>query len=399
MQETPNGPSERLWNRDYCLVMAVNLSLYFSFYLLTPLLPLYLSEHFGAGKDAIGLALSGYTVMALLMRPFCGYLVDSYPRRVVMLVSLAAYFALFGGYLVAGGLLLFCIVRTLHGAPFGAVTVANSTVAIDVLAPSRRQEGVGYYGLSNNVACAIAPTVGLTVYHYTGNFQLLFWIAFVVAGIGLAVSSRIRLRERQLIRQRQVLSLDRFFLLRGWAIAVNVLIFGICYGVLSNFLAIYGKETMGVTGGTGLYFAVLSAGLILSRLVGVRSLRDGHLRRNAGIGVALSTVGYTLFVACPDAAGYYGSALLIGLGNGHFWPAFQNMILQVARKDERGTANSTIFTAWDLGMGLGIVMGGFVAEHAGYVAAFTAVAAIHVVGAVFFFCTGRTKRTIFEQRI
>ena len=54
--------NERLWNLNYCKVMTANFSLFFAFYVLTPLLPLYLSEHFGATKDVIGLVLSGYTI-------------------------------------------------------------------------------------------------------------------------------------------------------------------------------------------------------------------------------------------------------------------------------------------------------------------------------------------------
>ena len=61
-----------LWNKEYVKVMATNFLLYFAFYLLTPLLPLYLSETFGATKDVIGIVLSGYTVAALIVRPFCG---------------------------------------------------------------------------------------------------------------------------------------------------------------------------------------------------------------------------------------------------------------------------------------------------------------------------------------
>ena len=175
---------ERLWNKNYCRVMAANFALFFAFYLLTPLLPLYLVERFDATKDIVGLVLSGYTLTALLARPFSGFLVDTFPRKRVLMLCFLLFFIFFGGYLGASSLLLFTIVRTLHGAPFGALTVANSTVAIDVLPSSRRNEGIGYYGLSNNLAMAIAPTVAIYLYRLTDNFQLLFWLA-------LASSSRL----------------------------------------------------------------------------------------------------------------------------------------------------------------------------------------------------------------
>lgn len=389
---------DKLWNSNYWKVMTANFSMSFAFYLLAPLLPLYLSEHFGAGKELIGLVLSGYAITALLVRPFSGFLADSFPRKRVLLISLCLYFVFFGGYLVAGSIVLFAIVRTLHGGPFGAASVANSTMAIDVLPSSRRTEGIGYYGLSNNVATAIAPSVGLLVYQWTGNFDILFIIAFAVAGLGFWADSTIKVKSRQLINNKKALSLDRFFLLKGWAIGVNISIFGICYGVLSNYLAIYSKEEMGMTGGTGVFFLLLALGLIMSRLTGVRSLRQGKIVANVGQGVVFSTIGYLLFVACPNEIGYYGAPLLIGWGNGHFWPAFQNMIINVANKDERGTANSTLLTAWDLGVGVGIVLGGSLAENINFSFAFWTVAAIHIVGALFFIITRRDylKRTILN---
>ena len=175
-------------------MMVANFSLFFAFYVLTPLLPLYLSEHFGATKDIIGLVLSGYTITALLFRPFSGYMVDSFPRKTVLMVCFGAFSIFFAGYLAAGTLLMFTIVRTLHGGPFGALTVSNSTVAIDVLPSSRRTEGIGYYGMSNNLAMAIAPTVGIFIYKLTESFELLFWIALVVACVGWLVDYSLDLK-------------------------------------------------------------------------------------------------------------------------------------------------------------------------------------------------------------
>ena len=378
--------------------MTANFTLFFAFYVLTPLLPLYLSEHFGATKDVIGLVLSGYTITALLFRPFSGYVVDSFPRKTVLMISFGAFAIFFAGYLAASTLLLFMIVRTLHGGPFGALTVANSTVAIDVLPSSRRTEGIGYYGLSNNLAMALAPTIGIFIYRYSHSFELLFWLALVVACVGWLVDSTVSLSAREMARPKSKLSLDRFFLVRGWLLGVNMVAFGFSFGVLSNYLAIYGKEVMGITGGTGAYFMLCSIGLILSRLQGGKALRQGRVTHNAGEGMVISLIGYTLFILMPTLAkcsmvnvqwsmviGYYGSALLIGLGNGHMWPAFQNMTINVASNSQRGTANSTILISGDIGMGLGILVGGVIAEFLGYAAAFWTVVVVNASGVACFF--------------
>ena len=379
--------------------MAANFTLFFAFYVLTPLLPLYLSEHFGATKDVIGLVLSGYTITALLFRPFSGYVVDSFPRKMVLMVSFSVFAIFFAGYLAASTLLLFTIVRTLHGGPFGALTVANSTVAIDVLPSSRRTEGIGYYGLSNNLAMAIAPTIGIFIYQLTNSFEFLFWLALIVATTGWLIDSTVKLKPRNSRDSSQDrssrLSLDRFFLTRGWLLGLNMVAFGFSFGVLSNYLAIYGKEVMGITGGTGTYFMLCSVGLILSRLQGSKALRDGRVTHNAATGMVISLVGYTLFILMPTLAqslmfiGYYGSALLIGLGNGHMWPAFQNMTINVATNKQRGTANSTILISWDIGMGLGILVGGIVAELISYSAAFWTVVLVNGTGVATYFLATR----------
>ena len=388
---------DRLWNRNYCRVMTANFALFFAFYLLTPLLPLYLVERFDATKDVVGFVLSGYTLTALLARPFSGFLVDTFPRKRVLMVCFALFFVFFGGYLGASSLLLFTIVRTLHGAPFGALTVANSTMAIDVLPSSRRNEGIGYYGLSNNLAMAIAPTMAIYLYKFTDNFELLFWLALVIAGLGMAAVSPLPSAPKaddhkssgsqaaKHVASKGLLRLDRFFLMRAWLLAVNMMFFGLCFGVISNYLAIYSRDVMGITGGTGTWFLLVSVGLMSSRLQGAKALREGKLVMNAAEGTVISSVAYLLFVLSPNVVGYYGSALLLGLGNGHLWPAFQNMIISMAHHNERGTANSTLLISWDVGIGLGVLAGGFVCEHFSYEAAFWMVALSQLLGMFLFF--------------
>lgn len=387
--------TERLWNINYVKVMLTNFFLYFAFYILTPLLPLYLSEVFGASKDIIGIVLSGYTIAALLVRPFSGYIVDSFSRKKVLLVCLMTFFVFFAGYIAASTLLMFAICRTLHGAPFGAVTVANNTCAIDVLPTSRRNEGLGLYGLSNNLAMAIAPSVGIYIHQLTGSYMVLFWIAFFVALAGVISAGTVQLPTKEIIRNKEKISLDRFFLTRAWLLAINIGMFSFCWGVLSNYLAIYSKEELGMVGGTGTFFAIISMGLFASRLQGRKALSRGKLSQNAMEGMLISLVGYTIFVAIPHPITYYLTAALIGLGNGHLYPAFLNMFVNVARHDQRGTATSSILTSWDIGMGIGVLLGGFVAEHFGYTTTFWMVAIENAMAVLLFLLLGKT---FFESR-
>ena len=384
MKQHNNIPQERLWNANYLRTWVANFMIFFSFMLLTPLMPSYLSEVFGADKQTIGIVLSGYTLTALMIRSLSGFLVDSFPRRIVLMTSYFLFALCFGGYLMAGSLLLFAIVRTLHGAPFGATTVANSTVAIDVLPSSRRAEGIGYYGLSNNIATAISPTVALLLFDRFQSYDMLFWVALLTSLLGLWSTSQVKMRERDIQRDHRPLSLDRFILIKGWREGIAMICYAFSYGVLATYIAIYGKEELGITGGTGLFFMLLAIGLILSRLVGSRTLRQGKVTQNATGGTAISLFGYLLFAAVHNPWGYYGAALIIGLGNGHMFPAFQTMFINLAENSQRGTANSTLLVSWDIGIGLGTLVGGIVAEHVGYSAAFWTAWGVNVAGVMIY---------------
>lgn len=385
---------EPLLTANYVKVWSANFMIFFSFMLIMPLLPLYLNDEFGAGKHTIGLILSGYTITALVARVFSGYIVDSYPRRTVLLLSYSLFSFFFLGYLVGGSLLLFAIVRTLHGAPFGTTTVSNSTVAIDVLHPSRRAEGIGYYGLSNNLATAISPSIGLYLYEVTGNYQLIFSLAFFMSLLGVIINSTVKMKEKKeptvqkphyAKPEKGLMRLDRFFLVKGWSEGVVMACLSFSYGVLSTYIAIYSKEVMGVTSGTGVFFLILSLGLIMSRLVGSRSLRKGLVLRNATVGMTISVFSYLMFVAIDNYWGYFGCAIILGLGNGHMFPAMQTMFVNLAPSNRRGTANSSLLTSWDAGVGLGVVLGGIVSELFGYREAFWMAWGVNLMGVIFFY--------------
>lgn len=365
--------------------------IFFSFMLIMPILPLYLSEEFGSGKHTIGVVLSGYTIMALLARIFSGYIVDTYNRKTVLLLSYGLFATFFLGYLIGGSLILFAIIRTLHGAPFGTVTVSNSTVAIDVLPAERRAEGIGYYGLSNNLATAISPTVGIYIYEVWGNFQAIFLLSFLMAAAGFLISTTVKHTPPSKIAAGLVppknspISLDRFFLVKGWSVGLMLAMLSFSYGVLSTYIAIYAKEELGMTQGAAAFFLILSVSLMVSRLTGSKSLRTGRVVHNATVGMTISVFSYLAFAAIHNYWGFFGCAIILGLGNGHMFPAVQTMFVNLAPNNRRGTANSSMLTSWDVGVGAGVVIGGIASELSGYNAAFWIAAIVNIIGVLFFF--------------
>ena len=92
---------DKLFTRSYVAILAANFLMFMGFYLLLPILPFYLSESYGIDKAMIGTALSCYVVAALCVRPFAGYLLDTFARKPLYLLAYGVFTIVFNLYLCA----------------------------------------------------------------------------------------------------------------------------------------------------------------------------------------------------------------------------------------------------------------------------------------------------------
>ena len=363
---------DKLVTKNYIEILAANFLLYFGFYLLMPVLPFYLAEIFNSEKGTIGIILSCYTIAALCIRPFSGYLLDTFARKPLYLLAYFLFTAAFGGYLLAGTLTLFTLIRIFHGLAFGTVTVAGNTVVIDILPSSRRGEGLGYYGMMNNTAMSIGPMVGLFL-HNAYSFEVIFWCALVSCALGLVMASLVNPPVKEPVK-REPISLDRFILLKGIPAGICLLLLSVPYGMTSNYIAMYSQQ-IGITAETGFFFTFMAFGMATSRLFSGRLVDRGKITQV----IDFSRQWTTYF--------FFFIALLLGIGFGTMFPAFNTLFVNLAPNSQRGTATSTYLTSWDVGIGVGMLAGGYIAQIATFKIAYLFGAVLTVISLFYF----RTK--------
>lgn len=381
---------DKLVTRSYIFILAANFLLYFGFYLLLPILPFYLTEVFHSSNATIGLILSCYTIAALCMRPFSGYLLDTFARKPLYLFAYFIFTGIFAGYLFAGALTLFTILRVFHGFAFGTVTVGGNTIVIDIMPSSRRGEGLGYYGIMNNTAMSIGPMVGLFL-HEVYSFEVIFICAFVSCFIGLIMASLVKTPARKCVK-REAISLDRFILIKGIPAGIDLMLLSVPYGMTTTYVAIYAKN-MGITSGTGLFFTFMAIGMAVSRLFSGKQVDKGRIRTVISWGMYLVCACYFLLSACNFLMDYsrvattgifFAIALLLGIGFGTMFPAFNTLFVNLAPNSQRGTATSTYLTSWDMGIGAGVLIGGYIGQFATFDKAFFFGACLTVFSVIYF---------------
>ena len=382
---------DRLVTPGYCFILAANFLLYFGFWLLIPVLPFYLSEIFNAGNSTIGIILSCYTVAALCIRPFSGYFLDSFARKPLYLLAYFIFMTMFAGYIIAGSLVLFILFRIIHGVSFGMVTVGGNTVVIDIMPSSRRGEGLGYYGLSNNIAMAVGPMSGLFLHDAGMSYTTIFCCSLGSCIAGFICASLVKTPYKPPVK-REPISLDRFILLKGIPAGISLLLLSIPYGMTTNYVAMYAKE-IGINATTGFFFTFMAVGMAISRIFSGRIVDRGKITQVISAGLYIVVFSFFLLSACVYIIDwnsmacsiiFFAVALLLGVGFGIMFPAYNTLFVNLAPNNQRGTATSTYLTSWDVGIGIGMLTGGYIAEVSTFDKAYLFGACLTIISMLYF---------------
>ena len=382
---------DKLVTSSYCFILAANFLLYFGFWLLIPVLPFYLSEVFSTGNSTIGIILSCYTVAALCIRPFSGYFLDSFARKPLYLMAYFIFMTMFAGYIIAGSLTLFILFRIIQGVSFGMVTVGGNTVVIDIMPSSRRGEGLGYYGLSNNIAMAVGPMSGLFLHDAGMSFTTIFCCSLGSCIAGFVCASLVKTPYKPPVK-REPISLDRFILLKGIPAGISLLLLSIPYGMTTNYVAMYAKQ-IGINATTGFFFTFMAIGMAISRIFSGKIVDRGKITQVISAGLYLVVFSFFLLSACVYLISwnnmlctvvFFAVALLLGVGFGIMFPAYNTLFVNLAPNSQRGTATSTYLTSWDVGIGIGMLTGGYIAEVSTFDKAYLFGACLTIVSMLYF---------------
>ncbi|MDO4180261.1 MAG: MFS transporter [Bacteroidales bacterium] len=382
---------DKLITTSYIEILAANFLLFFGFWLLMPVLPFYLSEVFGADKASIGAVLCCYTIAALCIRPFSGYLLDTFSRKPLYLLAYFVFTSIFGGYIIAGTLTLFILFRIVHGVSFGMVTVSGNTIVIDIMPSSRRGEGLGYYGLTNNIAMSIGPMTGLFLHDAGVGYPFIFCCSLGSCIAGFICAFLVKTTYKPPVK-REPISLDRFILLKGLPAGLSLLLLSIPYGMTTNYVAMYAKQ-IGIQVSTGFFFTFMAVGMAVSRLFSGRLVDKGKITQVIEAGLylvcfcffGLSSCGWLIDWSLQLTTYFlFTIALLLGIGFGTMFPAYNTLFVNLAPNNQRGTATSTYLTSWDVGIGAGMLLGGYIAEVATFRMAYLCGAVLTVVSLFYF---------------
>jgi MFS family permease len=352
-----------LWTKSFLITALANLLLFFSFQMLIPTIPTHLSQ-LGGDNVQVGLVIGIFTISSLLTRPFAGRALDLLGRKHVLLVGLVICAFTIAGYSYIAAVTLILAARFVHGIGWGLSTTSLGTVISDIIPPERRGEGMGYYGLSNTFAMAVGPLTGLWLMQSYG-FPYVLLVSTFLAILSLFSSLFITYPKPQqpTMPPERPRFVDRLWERTALLPSALLLCTAICYGGIVTFITLFGLEA-GIPN-VGLFFLCNASMVLLVRpITGVLFDRKGP-EWVLVPGAIFTIAGLWLLSYAHSNISLAIAALCYGVGFGSIQPALQAWTISRSSPSRRGAANGTFFSANDLGIGLGAMVLGAMANWSG----------------------------------
>ncbi|PHB45851.1 MFS transporter [Bacillus toyonensis] len=348
---------ERLWTKSFIQMSFAMLFLFTGLYLLVPTLPLFIKE-IGGNESQVGLMMGMFTIAAVVIRPIIGGMLDQYGRRSFIIFGLILFGLTMYSYNLASTIVLLAVLRVIHGVTWAVSTTAVGTAITDIIPDSRRGEGMGWYGMAMTIAMAIGPMIGLWVVQYY-SFHGLFFLATLLSFMAVILSLITKMPFTPQKEKGKIQLFEKSVL----SITVVVFFLSFAYGGITTFLPLF-ASSINVNPGT--FFLVYAIALTI-----VRPISGKLLDKYGEVFIILPALCITILaiVVLTMANGLTGiiiAATLYGVGFGSAQPALQAAMLTIVDPSKRGVANASFFTAFDLGIGLGAILLGFVSQMFGY---------------------------------
>lgn len=362
------------WNRNFILILIGNALLFMVYNMQVPVLPLY-GKHLGLSPTQIGIFVGTIMFAALITRLFVPWFSERFSKKFLLVVGIFLYLLAAVGYPLLGSFGLLFFLRLFNGLGHGLTTTYFATSAAAELPNNKIGEGMGYFGVGTMLTASLAPLLALDLVHRHG------FAAFFIACIGILFAAMLAIfgtskPTKQFVKIGKTVPIfDKHFLPQcGLVFVLGVLMSGVM-----TFTPIY-AEFRHLNAISGFFFVAAIAGVVIRPIVG----RTFDYRGPQAI-LLLSTVlltGGMIMIAFVDRNWLLLMAgVFYGVADGAIYPTLQAWIFKETTLVNRDTATGMFMNSYDLGMGLGAVVLGWVVEAVGYQRMFlvlTAVAAIYI---------------------
>lgn len=337
--------------------MAASFFFMFSTMFVNPLINGYAKE-LGASSAFAGIIVGIMSLAAMFLRPVAGNLTDKFSKYRLSFIGGVLIFIGVMGYVLtlsSGWLLLF---RLINGTGYVLCTVCMTTWLAFLVPRQHVGEAMGFYGLMNALAMALAPAVSINIYQKIGYRASL--LASAVSALLMIVAIQFvgdhALPKKRVRTQKKSFKIIQFNVL---PVAILTTLFAIPYFVTQADIVTY-VEQKHLTVAVGSYFLIYAVVLLIIR-VGLKRYFD-TVRFGVWFWLSLvSTAAYIILLAIMNNDWQMAlAAALMASGYGIIYSVLQSTALLLAPIEEQGLASATFYLGLDIAMAFGPMISGVI---------------------------------------
>ena len=374
-----------IFTRDFILASVVQFALAFSFSILLPTLPIYLSRS-GSTEVEIGVLIGILAASSFVARPLVGRALLRIREQFFMTAGALLYAITSVAYLFTPPFWPFLIVRVFQGIGVAFASTALFTLIANISPEAHRGQSLGYFFLTYNFAGALAPPLGMFLINHFG-FTTLFLICLSLSLCALLVTRLLGKRE---VPPLQDSSVEDGFLLSRKALAPSVInfFFFFTWGALTAFFPLYAINH-GVTN-PGFFFTTVAIMLILGRTLGAKIL-DLYSRERIILPCLFAyIISMGLLAFSKTLPMFILVAVIWGIGHAFLFPSLVAYVLDRVGSSP-GPAMGTFTAVMDMGWVVGPMAMGIILHLASYQIMFLCLVLMGILNLNYFYFFAREK--------
>lgn len=393
----------KLWTKDFLMISLSNFLLFISFYTLMVTLAGYSIDKFHASQSEAGLASSIFVLGAVLVRPIAGKMIDQIGKKRLLMIGIGSFLIMMLLYFPINSLSLLFLVRFIQGFSFGIATTATGTIAADIIPSTRRGEGMGYFSTSMNLAMAVGPFLGLIITQYADH-NVIFIVTTLFSIIAFVSTIFIKIQKEDMGIKRSAparsgFHLSDYFEKTTMPIAILMCIFGFAYSSILSFMSSFAEE-INLVDAASFFFVMYAAFLLISRPFTGKLFDLKGENKVIYPSILLFAIGLIILSQVQHGVVLLIAGAVIGVGFGTFQSSAQTVAVNLAPRNRVGLATSTFFVFYDLGIGVGPFVLGFVLPFTGFRAMYVGMAMIAFIGIfIYYLAHGKKAAALAKHNL
>ena len=352
-----------IYTKDVILVMAASFFFMFSTMFVNPLINGY-AKSLGASSAFAGVIVGIMSIASMFLRPIAGNLTDKLSKYCLSLIGGILIMIGVIGYIIAPASNWLLIFRLINGAGFVLCTVCMSTWLAFLVPRAHVGQAMGFYGLMNALAMAVAPALAINVYQKTGYRLAL--IASAIAAFMMVIIIQFvgnRANPKKGTAKKKSGSSHQFKIIQKNVLPIALLttLFAFPYFATQADLVTYAQERH-LNVNVGSFFLIYAVVLLVIRIFLKNFFDTVKFGIWFWVSIGATLIYLLLLSTMKNNLMMALAAAFMAIGYGVIYSILQSTALLLAPISEQGLASSTFYLGLDIGMAFGPIIMGLISD-------------------------------------